>query len=130
MEYKSIFVWFTTVVGFVLSYLGGYDKLLSALVFFVVCDYVTGLMKAMYKKKLDPDIGYRGILKKLGMFVAIAIAYRLDILFETDTIRASVIGGYIGVEVISAVRNLVSIKVFIPKALRPYIEKLKDKDPS
>ena len=45
---------------------GGLDSLLTALLICIVVDYVTGIMAAIYEKKLNSEVGFRGIFKKTG----------------------------------------------------------------
>lgn len=65
---EKIFNWvsiiFGVVGGFIAGALGGWDKWLIALVIFVIFDYITGVIKAIYKKQLSSEIGFKGILKK------------------------------------------------------------------
>ena len=38
-------------------------------------DYVTGCIKGIYTKQLSSEIGFKGLLKKIVMFIVIAVAY-------------------------------------------------------
>ena len=61
--------------GYLASFLGGWDTLLKTIVFLAVMDYATGIIKGVYTKSLSSDIGFRGLLKKIVMFIIIAVAF-------------------------------------------------------
>ena len=65
---------FTAVGGWLGYFLGGCDGLLYALLAFVTLDYLTGLMCAIVDKKLSSEIGFRGIFKKVLIFIMVGIA--------------------------------------------------------
>ena len=70
-------------VGGIISYgLGGWDKLLKVLVALVILDYVTGVLKAIYNKELSSEVGYRGIIRKILIFVVVATAYIISKVFS------------------------------------------------
>jgi phage-related holin len=50
----------TTIGTNIILLLGGWDKLLNALVVFVVIDYLTGVAKGYKNKKLNSYIGFKG----------------------------------------------------------------------
>ncbi|WP_069999454.1 phage holin family protein [Cellulosilyticum sp. I15G10I2] len=72
--FNGISILFGTTGGCIIGLLGGWDKVLMALVIFIILDYITGLLKAIYNKKLSSAIGYKGIIKKVLIFIMIVIA--------------------------------------------------------
>ena len=69
-----------TVIGGWLGYfLGGMDGLMIALVVFVILDYVTGLMCAIADKKLSSAVGFRGICRKVLIFLLVGVAHIVDL---------------------------------------------------
>src|SRR5690606_6917990 len=65
--------------GTMATYLwGGWDAVIMALVVMVVLDYVTGLTASWVHGRLDSDRGRRGIVRKVGIFVAVAVANVID----------------------------------------------------
>ena len=52
-------------------FLGGCDGLLYALIAFVVIDYITGVMCAVVDKNLSSEVGFRGIFKKVLIFLLV-----------------------------------------------------------
>ena len=78
-----------TVIGGWLGYfLGGLDGLMIALVIFVVLDYVTGIMCAIADKKLSSSVGFKGICRKVLIFLLVGVAHIVD-LHVVGTIRES-----------------------------------------
>lgn len=91
---------FTAVGGWLGYYLGGCDGLLIALIAFVVIDYITGVMCAVIDKKLSSAIGFKGICRKVLIFLIVGAAHILDLYFiKTGSIlRTAVIFFYISNE--------------------------------
>jgi toxin secretion/phage lysis holin len=108
--------------------LGGWDKLLEILVLSVVIDYGTGVIKALCLKQLSPEIGYRGILKKVGIFVVVVLAVQIDKLVgQTNIVRRVVCLLYISNEGISILRNVASSGTFVPEYIKNIFLELMDK---
>ena len=42
-----------TVGGFIVSLFGGWDYMLYTIILFAILDYLTGILKAVYKKELS-----------------------------------------------------------------------------
>lgn len=129
---EKMFNWISIMFGFVggfLSYwLGGWDVLLKTIVFLAVIDYITGLIKAVYLKVLSSEIGFKGLLKKIVMFIVIAVAYVIqELIGRTIPLREIVIMFYICNEAISLLENA-AIFVPIPDKLRDVLLQLRDND--
>lgn len=65
---------FAGLGGFLGWFFGGFDGFLYALVVFVVCDYFTGVLAAAIKHELSSEVGFKGIAKKVCIFVLVGIA--------------------------------------------------------
>jgi toxin secretion/phage lysis holin len=61
---------FAALGGYIGWFLGGFDGFLYALIAFVVIDYITGVMVAVLEKRLSSDIGFKGIFRKLLIFIS------------------------------------------------------------
>nr|DAI29843.1 MAG TPA: holin [Bacteriophage sp.] len=109
---------------------GGWDMLMTALVAMAVADYVTGLIAAGISGSLDSRVGWKGILKKLLIFVAVAVAATVDMAtgLEGHPLRAATCLFYIGNEGISIVENLGRAGVPIPARLAGLFQRLKDEN--
>lgn len=129
---EKIFNWISILIGIVGGYLshwlGGWDVLLRTIVFLAVLDYVTGLIKGIYLKKLSSEIGFKGLLKKIVMFIVIAVAYVIqELIGGTIPLREVVIMFYIANEGISLLENA-AIFVPIPDKLKDVLLQLRDDD--
>lgn len=110
------------------SLLGGWDLWLKALIVFVILDYLSGVMAAFIEGKLNSEIGFRGVCKKVFIFILIAIAFQLDILFGITAIRTATIGFYIATEGFSILENAGRSGLPLPNTLKNAFEQLKDLD--
>ena len=128
--WNTIQLVFAAVGGWLGYFLGGCDGLLIALVIFVTCDYLTGIMCAIADKKLSSEVGFKGIAKKVLIFVLVGIGNIIDvsILKEGSAIRTAVIFFYLSNEGISILENSAHLGLPIPKALKNVLETLSKED--
>ncbi len=126
--FNGISIAFGIVGGFFSYWLGGWDILLKTIVFLAVVDYITGFIKAVYLKQLSSEIGFKGLLKKIVMFIVIAVAFVIQQLIGgTVPIREVVIMFYIANEALSLLENA-AIFIPIPDKLRDVLLQLRDKN--
>ncbi|MCE5235457.1 MAG: phage holin family protein [Clostridiaceae bacterium] len=114
-------------IGGVLVYLfGPCDALIMALVAVVALDYITGVMSAGFARKLSSAVGFQGLLKKVAIFVLVALASLLDKLVPAtnEAVRASVCMFYIANEGISILENVGEMGVPLPKILKAVLKLL------
>jgi len=114
-------------VGAGLGYfLGGCDGFLYALIAFVAIDYVTGVMCAIVDKKLSSSVGFKGIFRKVLIFVMVGIGHTLDaqILGGGDTLRTAVIFFYCANEGLSLIENASHLGLPIPAKLKSVLAQL------
>ena len=71
--WNTIQIIFTGVGGWLGYFLGGCDGLLYALVVFVIVDYITGVMCAINNKTLSSAVGFKGICRKVLIFLLISL---------------------------------------------------------
>ena len=126
---KNIISFITGTLATTLVYfLGGWDVALQILLLVVALDYITGVCKAIYNKKLNSEIGARGIVKKIGYFVIVALAVLLDrTMGDTGALRTLVIYFFVANEGISILENWGAMKLPLPKKLVDTLEQLKGK---
>lgn len=113
--------------GFLCQWLGGWDVLLRALVFLIVLDYVTGILKAVYTKTLSSEVGFKGLIKKIVIFIVVATAVVVQgVVGNALPIREIIISFYICNEGISLLENA-SEFIPIPDKLRETLIQIRDK---
>jgi len=116
------------VVGtFLTTVFGGWDTMLRVLVLFVAIDYVVGVTAAWFEKKLNSEIGARGIMKKILLFVIVGVAYQLDVATGQEIFRSLAIWFYLANEALSVIENAGRCGVPIPEFLKAALEQMKQK---
>lgn len=127
--WNTIQLIFTAVGGWLGYFLGGCDGLLYALVAFVVIDYITGVMCAITDKKLSSSVGFKGICRKVLIFLLVGIANVLDVqVIGTGSIlRTAVIFFYISNEGVSLLENAGHLGLPIPEKIKTVLEQLHDR---
>ena len=123
---------FAAIGGWLGYFLGGRspsgscDGLLIALVAFVVIDYITGVMCAAADKKLSSEVGFKGICRKVLIFLLVGIANILDVqVIGTGSIlRTAVIFFYISNEGVSLLENAAHLGLPVPEKLKDILEQL------
>lgn len=109
---------------------GGLDNLLIALIVFAAVDYATGVLAAIIKKKLNSRVGFKGIAKKVLMFLIVGIANIVDVrLIQTGTaFRTATIIFYLANEGVSLLENSARCGLPIPKKLKDILTQLHDSE--
>ena len=127
--WNSIQFVFTMIGGWLGYFLGGCDGLLYALLIFIICDYITGVMCAVSDKKLSSAVGFRGICRKVLIFILVGIANVIDInvLGQVGVLRTAVIFFYISNEGLSLIENSAHLGLPIPNKLKEVLEQLHDR---
>lgn len=120
---------FSAIGGWLGYFLGGCDGLLFALLAFVVIDYITGVMCAIADKTLSSEVGFKGICRKVLIFLLVGIANVLDVqVIGTGCIlRTAVIFFYISNEGISLLENAAHLGLPVPAKMKALLEQLHDK---
>lgn len=110
-------------------FLGGMDGLIYAMLVFVIADYVTGVMCAISDRRLSSEIGYKGIFKKVLIFVLIGIANLIDIyIIKSGTmLRTATIFFYLSNEGISLLENAAHLGLPIPQKVKDFLQQLNNK---
>ena len=127
--WNTIQVIFTGVGGWLGWFLGGCDGLIYALILFVVVDYITGVMCAVADKKLSSEVGFKGICRKVLIFLLVGIGHILDtqIIGAGSVLRTAVIFFYLSNEGVSLMENAAHLGLPIPEKLKVVLEQLHDR---
>ena len=120
---------FTAVGGWLGYFLGGCDGLLYALIAFVVIDYITGVMCAIAEKKLSSEVGFKGICRKVLIFLLVGIGNIIDVhvMGAPGVLRTAVIFFYLSNEGVSLLENAAHLGLPVPDAIKKVLEQLHDR---
>ena len=120
---------FAAVGGWLGYYLGGCDGLLLALVAFAAADYLTGVMCAVSDRKLSSNVGFKGICRKVLIFLLVGIANILDVhvIGTGSVLRTAVIFFYISNEGVSLLENAAHLGLPVPEKVKAVLEQLHDR---
>jgi toxin secretion/phage lysis holin len=126
---------FGVVGSFIAKLFGGWTEDMVTLIIFMAIDFVMGLVVAgVFHKSnksetgsLNSHAGWKGLCKKCTVLLFVLIAYRLDLLMNTDYIRTSVIIGFIANEGISIIENAGLMGIPLPNIITKAIDNLKNR---
>lgn len=125
--FKSIFAIFGGILGFMFGELDGF---ITALLVFVVVDYVTGFMCAIAEKRLSSEVGAKGIMKKVVIFALVAVGHIIDTVILKgaggSTFRTMIIFFYLANEGLSITENAARLGLPVPEKLKTVLEQLKE----
>lgn len=120
------------------SFFGGWGAGLTTLVIFMSIDYISGLIVAgVFHKSnksdtgsLESKAGWKGLCRKCMTLIFVLVAYRLDLVIDTNYIRDAVIIAFIANETISLVENAGLMGVPLPPVIVKAIDILQKKTES
>ena len=127
--WNTIQLIFAGIGGWLGYFLGGCDGLLYALIAFVVIDYITGVMCAIANHTLSSEVGFKGICRKVLIFLLVGIANILDIhvIDSGSVLRTAVIFFYISNEGVSLLENAAHLGLPVPEKIKTVLEQLHDR---
>lgn len=127
--WNAIQFMFAAIGGWLGYFLGGCDGLLYALIAFVTVDYLTGVMCAINDKTLSSEVGFRGICRKVLIFLLVGIANILDlnVIGTGSVLRTAVIFFYISNEGVSLLENASHLGLPVPQKIKAVLEQLHDR---
>ena len=111
----------------ILYLLGGWDVALACLIVAIILDYLSGVIKAYVTKELSSKIGFKGLIKKVGVLLIVMLSVIVDqITGSTGAIRTLVIYYFVANEGLSILENLAQAGVPIPNSIKNALKVLKD----
>lgn len=118
-----------TLGGLIGWLFGELDGFFYALITFVVLDYITGVITAAVEKKLNSEVGFKGIARKVAIFVLVALAHVIDRQAFNDAavLRTAVIFFYLSNEGLSILENVARIGLPVPAKFKEVLEQLQHK---
>jgi toxin secretion/phage lysis holin len=126
---NNVFKTIVAGVGAVLGYLyGGWSALLGILLAFIIIDYITGVIASALEGRLSSQVGFKGIAKKVMIFVIVAVSHLADKAMGLDSVLMSAaIFFYLANELLSILENSGRIGLPVPSILQKAIALLKEK---
>ena len=120
---------FAALGGFLGWFFGGFDGFLYALIIFVVTDYFTGILAAGIRKELSSEVGFKGICRKVLIFLLVGIGNIIDVqvLGAPGVLRTAVIFFYLSNEGVSLLENAAHLGLPVPDAIKTVLEQLHDR---
>ena len=109
--------------GFCGYSLGGWDTTLKVLGIMAAIDYITGVFVAGFNGELKSKVGFKGIVKKVVLFLLVAADTQADPIMGTNSaIREATIFFFIGNELLSLLENAGRIGIPLPSAVTNAVE--------
>ncbi|MCL2698038.1 MAG: phage holin family protein [Oscillospiraceae bacterium] len=127
---KKIYETFLISAGAAIGFMfGELDGLFYALIAFVALDYMSGVAVAVARKCLSSEIGFRGICKKIMVFMVVAVAHIIDehIIQSGAGLRTAAIFLFIANEGVSLLENAGEMGVPFPEKLLSVLQQIKPK---
>lgn len=124
--WNTIQLIFAAIGGWLGYFMGGCDGLLYALIAFVVIDYLTGIMCAISDHTLSSQVGFRGICRKVLIFLMVGIANIIDVqvLNTPGVLRTATVFFYLSNEGVSLLENAAHLGLPVPDAIKTVLEQL------
>lgn len=122
---RLLFTIFGSCMGF---FIGDMDIFIYTLLAFVICDYISGIIRAGFERKLSSKVGFKGIFKKIMIFIIVGIANLCDknLIQNQAMIRSAIIFFYIANEGLSILENSLAIGLPIPEKFKILLEQFKE----
>lgn len=133
MKVKYLILTIVGSLGSLASYLfGGFDKLLIALIIFMIIDFLSGLILAIVFKKssktksgrVSSEAGIKGLAKKIFILFLVALAEQLDIVLGTNLVRDGAVIAFISMEGVSILENSTLAGLPVPRMIKNALEVL------
>jgi toxin secretion/phage lysis holin len=129
-EMRKVYDVFLVGSGAVLGFMfGELDGLFYALIALVLLDYLSGVAVAIARRCLSSEIGFRGICKKIMVFIVVAVANIIDtrVIESGSALRTAALFLFISNEGVSLLENAACLGLPIPEKLLGVLEQIKPK---
>ena len=126
--FKAIGTGIRVVAAFVGGVWLGLHPLFQALIILMVLDIVTGLLSGYVARKLNSDVSFRGITKKVLILLAVATAGVIGPHIGDVPLAGVVAGFYVMNEGLSILENLAEAGLPIPEVLQKALAKVNGGD--
>lgn len=112
------------------AFIGNITGMIWALLIFAIIDYITGVTAAILEHKLSSEIGFRGITRKVLLFMIVGVANVLDVyvIGSGGVCRSMVLVFYIANEGLSIIENVARCGVPVPEKLKVILKQLEEEE--
>lgn len=119
----------SAIAGSLGYFVGGFDSMIYALLVFVIIDYITGVMCAIADKTVSSAVGFKGICRKVLIFLLVGVANILDVqvIGTGSALRTAIIFFYLSNEGISLLENAAHLGLPVPEKIKTVLEQLHDR---
>jgi toxin secretion/phage lysis holin len=119
---------FAVTIALITRAFGAWEAMHTILLTLVVLDVAAGFTRAFVQKKLSSKESFRGIVRKVLIFLMVALAYQVDCLLSLEgATQHIVIAFYCASEALSIIENVAAAGLPIPDALRAALAQLAEK---
>ena len=102
------------------------NGLIQILIWIVIGDIATGIIKGFYTKDSNSTKGLLGIVKHMLVVILIVVAYPYLKILGLEMVANSFVFAYVVVYLISITENLGQIGIWVPAWIKNRLAKLKD----
>lgn len=129
MNWDAFYKTGATITGAAVGWLyGGWDPLLQVLLTFSIIDYGTGLLASGVEGKLSSKVGFKGVAKKVMIFLLVAAGHLVDVTIgKGSMVQDAITFFYLGNELLSILENAGRIGLPVPQQMKDAIKILKGK---
>ena len=113
------------IMGAISYLLGGWDILVISLLIMMVLDYVSGIVKGLYKKELSSKTGLKGILKKIMILTIVCLSVLCEKI-GIPAIREITIVFFAVNEGLSILENAAEMGLPIPETIKEALLQLRE----
>jgi len=107
--------------------IGNWSLAMTTLVIFILLDIASGLIRAICQKELDSKVSWRGMGKKVIIFLVVVLAAQMDVLLGSSaTLRDATVVFYCINEALSTLENVAAV-TDVPAFLRDVLKQLNSK---
>lgn len=116
-----------SIGGSIMSFLiGAWDLPLQILLVAIVMDYLCGTMKAFYTGDISSKVGYKGLIKKVGIIFMVVVGQLADLMLGIAVIRNAVCLAYAVNELWSICENVAIMDIYIPPFIKDNLAQIKE----
>ena len=131
----AVFAVSGAIGGTISCMLGGFDKMLQALLIFMLIDYITGLMVAFIFKNSpktesgagSSKAGFKGLAKKVIILMLVMVMVQADKVLGVSILRNAAVIGFLVNELISIIENAGLCGLTLPESFSKALDLLQGK---